>query len=63
MKLCTTLVQRWQYVEIVPATPSSSAKWGRRYYFDHCGKPAVDSREGTSWCKRHQKPQQSKEDT
>lgn len=62
MNFCTTMVQKWKYVEVVAATIQSSAKWGRCYYFEHCGAPAVHSREGTHWCAYHNTPKQPKED-
>lgn len=53
MNRCTKLVRKWKYVELEPATVRTSARWGRHYYFEHCGLPAIGSREATHWCKDH----------
>jgi hypothetical protein len=58
MNLCTKLVRRWKYAELVPATAKAPARWGRTYFFEHCGRPAVGSHEATHWCARHGAPKE-----
>lgn len=63
MNLCTKIVRKWRYVELVAATVRSSAKWGWVSYFDHCRKPAIASREATHWCEEHSGKNAPKEET
>ena len=60
MKLCTKLVRKWKYVELEPATVRKSGRWGKHYYFEHCNRPAVGSREATNWCVGHSEPPKEK---